>query len=79
MVTAPTSSQLFDALFAELKSWIRNLPPYVAELFEVTSDRVVLRAAPSESFISARTARAETPEALAGVHSQNVLLVCDEA
>ena len=79
VVTAPTSSQLFDALFAELKSWIRNLPPYVGELFEVTSDRVVLKAAPSEAFISARTARAETPEALAGVHSQNVLLVCDEA
>jgi len=79
VVTAPTSSQLFDALFAELKSWIRNLPPYVGELFEVTSDRVVLKAAPSEAFISARTARAETPEALAGVHSQNVLLICDEA
>jgi hypothetical protein len=79
VVTAPTSSQLFDALFAELKSWIRNLPPYVGELFEVTSDRVVLKAAPSEAFISARTARAETPEALAGVHSQNVLLVADEA
>jgi hypothetical protein len=79
VVTAPTSSQLFDALFAELKSWIRNLPPYVSELFEVTSDRVVLRAAPSEAFISARTARAEAPEALAGVHSQNVLLICDEA
>jgi hypothetical protein len=30
-------------------------------------------------FISARTSRAETPEALAGVHSENVLLVVDEA
>jgi len=79
VVTAPTSSQLFDALFAELKSWIRNLPPYIGDLFEVTTDRVVLKSAPSEAFISARTARAETPEALAGVHSQNVLLVCDEA
>ena len=27
VVTAPTSSQLFDALFAELKRWINELPP----------------------------------------------------
>ena len=26
VVTAPTSSQLFDALFAELKRWINELP-----------------------------------------------------
>ncbi len=43
------------------------------------SDRVELVAAPAEAFISCRTARAETPEALAGVHSDNVLLVIDEA
>ena len=48
-------------------------------LLTVKSDRVELMAAPSEAFISARTSRAETPEALAGVHSENVLLVVDEA
>jgi len=48
-------------------------------LLTVKSDRVELSAAPSEMFISARTSRAETPEALAGVHSDNVLLVVDEA
>lgn len=79
VVTAPTSSQLFDALFAELKAWHRKLPPFVGELFEVTSDRVVLKSAPQSAFISARTARQDRPESLAGVHSENVLIVADEA
>ena len=79
VVTAPTSGQLFDALFAELKRWINELPPQLKPMLTVKSDRVELAAAPSEAFISARTSRAETPEALAGVHSENVLLVVDEA
>jgi len=79
VVTAPTTGQLFDALFAELKKWISELPPALQPLLNVKSDRVELVAAPAEAFISARTSRAETPEALAGVHSENVLLVVDEA
>ena len=79
VVTAPTSGQLFDALFAELKRWINELPDQLKPMLTVKSDRVELAAAPSEAFISARTSRAETPEALAGVHSENVLLVVDEA
>ena len=79
VVTAPTSSQLFDAMFAELKRWIGELPKELQELLNVKSDRVELVAAPAEAFISCRTARAETPEALAGVHSDNVLLIVDEA
>jgi len=79
VVTAPTSSQLFDAMFAELKRWINELPKELQELLNVKSDRVELVRAPAEAFISCRTARAETPEALAGVHSDNVLLIVDEA
>jgi hypothetical protein len=79
VVTAPTSSQLFDAMFAELKRWINELPKELQQLLNVKSDRVELVSAPAEAFISCRTARAETPEALAGVHSDNVLLIIDEA
>ena len=79
VLTAPTSSQLFDALFSEVKSWIKKLPQALQDLVEVTSDRIVLVSAPQDAFISCRTARAETPEAMAGVHSDNVLLVIDEA
>ena len=79
VVTAPTSAQLYDALFAELKRWINELPPALQSLVEAKTDRIELIAAPSEAFISARTSRAEQPEALAGVHSDNVMLVIDEA
>jgi phage terminase large subunit len=77
--TAPTSGQLFDALFAELKRWITELPPFLSSLLEAFSDRIELRAAPDASFISARTSTPERPEALAGIHSEHVLLIVDEA
>jgi len=77
--TAPTQGQLFDALFNEVKIWIGRLPDWLQQLFEVKAERVELKAAPNDSFITARTSRAEQPEALAGVHSANVILVADEA
>ena len=77
--TAPTAAQLFDALFAELKSQVLRLPPALQGLFEVFSERITLKSDPSGSFISCRTARKETPEALQGIHSAHVLLICDEA
>ena len=77
--TAPSSPQLFDALWSELRGWIGKLPHAWQALLDPTSDRVTLRARPDESFISARTSRAESPEALQGVHSTWVLLIVDEA
>jgi phage terminase large subunit len=79
VVTAPTAAQLFDALFSELKSWINKLPPVLRDSFDVFSDKIAFKAAPESSFISARTSSSERPEALAGVHSEHVLLVVDEA
>lgn len=79
ILTAPTAGQLFDALFSELKTWMNRLPPFLKSSFEMMSDRIVFTAAPESSFISARTSSAERPEALAGVHSENVMLIVDEA
>ena len=79
VVTAPTSAQLFDALFAEVKRRMKDMPDALKDLIDATSDRVVLKASPTEAFISARTSSKERPESLAGVHSEHVLLVADEA
>lgn len=79
VVTAPTSSQLYDALFAELKAQLRRLPEPLQGLFEIKTERVELKAAPTEVFISARTSRSEQPEALQGVHADHVMLIADEA
>ena len=79
--TSPSQSQLMDSLMAELKANIRKLPQSLVDLLEVFSDRVTLIGAPTEAFISARTARADEsgPQSLQGIHSENVLLVVDEA
>jgi len=77
--TAPTSSQLFDALAAEVKRWIGLLPENLRALLDVKTDHITLAYDPAGSFISFRTSRPETPEAMAGVHAENVLLVVDEA
>jgi len=63
VVTAPTSSQLYDAMFAELKRWINAMPLPLQGLLTVKQERIEFNAAPTEMFISARTSRAEQPEA----------------
>jgi hypothetical protein len=79
VMTAPTSAQLFDALFAEVKRLCRDIRPPFNGLLEIKSDRIELKGRAAECFISCRTSRAEQPEALAGVHSPHVLLIADEA
>lgn len=77
-VTAPTSPQLFDALYPELLKWFQKLPLSWRNLWVFTADHVTLKG-DQESFITARTARPEQPEAMQGLHSPNILLVGDEA
>lgn len=81
-VTAPSAHQLSDVLWAELAKWHRVLQekmPSIGGLFEWTTDEFRMRDAPKESFAAARTARAEKPEALQGFHSDNLLILVDEA
>lgn len=79
VLTAPTAGQLFDALFAETKFWVRKLPAALLELFELKAESIELKSDPEGSFVSAKTSSKDRPEAMAGVHSQHVLLICDEA
>lgn len=79
--TAPSRGQLEDALVKEVLSLGARLPAPLRALFEIKKNRIELRRAPDDSFFSARTARAENPEALQGVHCDAgwVLLIADEA
>lgn len=79
IVTAPTSGQLFDALYAEIKSLARKLPPFIYELFNWLAEEITLKADPDGSFLSARTASPENGESFQGIHSENVLFIWDEA
>jgi phage terminase large subunit len=85
-VTAPSSTQLFDALAAEVKLWLKRAesdkagnPTILNGILEATSDRVVMKASPEGCFLTYRTSRKDNPEALQGIHAEHVLLVADEA
>jgi phage terminase large subunit len=78
-VTAPSEKQLFDALWAEFEAWGNRLPRPIRSLVEIKADSAELVARPAESFISIKTARAEQPEALQGLHSTWTLIIADEA
>jgi len=79
ILTAPTSAQLQDALLPETKAWLKQSAPDFRDMFVVKADRIELARDPERNFISAKTSRAEQPDALQGVHADNVLLICDEA
>lgn len=81
VVTAPSKGQLEDALVKNVVTLFKMLPQAVQDLFEIKTNRIELKSAPEESWFSARTARAEKPEALQGVHCfrGRELLVADEA
>tara|TARA_R100001594_G_scaffold1244_1_gene5164 strand:- start:1952 stop:3349 length:1398 start_codon:yes stop_codon:yes gene_type:complete len=76
--TANTAHQLSDVLWSELQKWIKNLPEGFQNQLEIKSDKINLSSAP-DSFCVARTSRKETPEALQGFHSDNMLFILDEA
>src|SRR3990167_10552988 len=77
--TAPSSSQMYDALWSELAKWHAKMPQALKEKFEWSSEYFRWKEAPAVSFAVAKTARRETPDALAGLHSENMLFLIDEA
>ncbi len=80
--TAPTAHQLYDVLWSELGRWHRNLCerlPWLGQRLSLGADRLAWAEAPTEVFAAARTARRESPEALQGFHSDNLLFLIDEA
>jgi hypothetical protein len=79
IVTSPSFKQMTDGLIPEVQKWISRLPVWMRNSLEATSDRVVRKPHIKNHFISFRTARKENPEALAGVHADNVLIIVDEA
>lgn len=77
--TAPTKQQLFDALYAETVTWFKRLPAAIQSNYEIKAESIHHVGDPTASFTTFKTASPEKPEALAGVHSEWVLLIGDEA
>lgn len=80
-VTAPSSSQMRDGLIPEITRWRMVLPDFLRSTLEATEDRVrkISPGGGETDFISFRTARADAPEALAGIHATHVMGIVDEA
>ena len=77
--TAPTSVQMHDVLWKEVSKWLERLPDPVKKKFETTTEYIRIVDSPDTWFARAATARKETPEALAGMHADNLMYVVDEA
>jgi len=76
--TAPSSHQLYDVLWAEVRYWLRKAIPEIASQFVLKSDMIELVGGASETFAVARTSRKESPDSLQGFHSPNMLFLVDE-
>jgi len=77
--TAPTSQQVYDVLWKEIKKWIDKMPRPVRDKYEWTTSYVRITERPETWFARAATARKEAPEAFAGIHGEYVLLIGDES
>lgn len=77
--TAPTADQMYDVLWKEVKKWLNEMPEEVAAKYEWSTTYIRIKESPETWFARAKTARKESPEALAGVHGDYVMFLVDEA
>lgn len=78
-MTANSQDQLRDVTWAEILLWARKLPPELFSLYEWGVERIFLRQEPEACFAAARTAGKDRPESLQGFHSENSLVIVEEA
>lgn len=79
VVTAPAAGTIDDGIGNEIKQWIERAPPDLRALYHITGDRVVIKHAAAENFLTMRTSRPENPQAIAGIHAPHVCITVDEA
>lgn len=77
--TAPTSDLLSDVLWKEIRIWLDKMPKEISDLYEWQADYIRIKEKRETWFARARTAKKETPEAIAGLHGDYVMIAVDEA
>jgi hypothetical protein len=77
--TAPSADQMFDILWAEISLWLPKMKEEVRANYIWQKDHVRMADDPHNWWARARTARPDKPEALAGIHAENVGIFVDEA
>lgn len=81
VATAPSAPQLQGVLLPEVKKWVGRLPQTIQDTLDIRTDAIYLKKNPAESHFEARTARADAPESIQGIHCDDgyVLFIGDEA
>ena len=77
LATAPTFPLLNRVLKTEIEKWMNKMPPNFREMYDSTRD-CIKRVGNSVHRCDFATASAENEQALAGGHSGNYWIVCDE-
>jgi hypothetical protein len=82
-VTGPTAPQLSDVLLSEVRKWTGKLHPWLREQVVVQMDAVTVRSYQTSDapphWATFRTTKIGSPDALQGLHADNMIFVVDEA
>lgn len=77
--TAPSAEQMYDVLWKEIAVWLRKMPAAAQNCYDWSASYIRMKERSQTWFARAKTARKESPEALAGVHGRFVFMAVDEA
>jgi len=70
---------MYDVLRKEIAVWLDRMPEEFQQLYEKSRDYIRMVERKDIWFARARTADKENPEAIAGIHAENVAIFVDEA
>ena len=80
LITSPSAQQLTRVFYAEAMKWRgRMIHPEFQKLFEITRERIECKQRNQVQIANLVTSSAENLESLAGGHSENYIILADEA
>jgi len=79
LVTSPSFQQLTRVYHAELKKWQGKMPRKISAMFDITRERVTCTSEERVQVANLVTASADNKESLQGGHSENYVILADEA
>lgn len=79
LITSPSFQQLNRVFNSEALKWKAKMPSLIADLFTVTRERIVLNMKKGVQIANIVTASADNEESLQGGHSENYVILADEA
>lgn len=78
LITSPSANQLHRVFHSEALKWQSRMPEFLKGFFEITQTKIVVKGRPFQK-ADLVTASAENQENLAGGHSENYIILADEA